>query len=536
MKRLPQANNELENLLLNFKDSNKPVFIGSFGEYTRGDLYRYSSRFVALLCQMGVVAGQHIGLLAYDSIEMIEAFWGIFHLGAVSVVLSTLLQNEQIFSLLDQTNVRIVVISQPIYQRIQTHPKAGQYQYIVLDARSEFGNVMVESWTTLRENEYVCPTLIEFNREKPGFIFFTSGTTGQSKAVICKRSLIENSEIMYNHAVLHLNADDIIYSTSKMFVIYGMSNTNFGAVTSGAKAIVDERFSTVETIFENIKKYRPTVIYSIPTIYERILNYCVNNEIYPDFSFVRIFISAGEPLGFSIGNRWKERFGVDILEGIGATEAGYFYITNRLDDIEYGSVGYPLEHCELSFINAESGDNGDVVGTLVVKNPNISLGYYGNEVETQRKFIDGKYITGDIFRRDTRGRYWFLGRDDDLLKISGIWISPIQIEDAMKQDPHIECVSVSYLCKVNETKNICALVVPNRDYCDSMDVQEIAMIINENLKQLLEHIKCPEAYVILDTLPITGNGKINRHSVWKYINENEEVKSQIIWVNKNKVM
>ncbi len=532
-KELSRSNNEFERLLLIPQDSTKPVFIGSFGEYTRGDLYKYSKRFAALLEQIGVTVGENVGLMAYDSIEMIEAFWGTFHYGAVSVVLSTLLKDEEIFALLDQTNVKTVAISQSIYQRIQAHPKFAQYQYILLDAESDFNDASSYCWNSLRKHDCICPPIPKLDNEKSAFIFFTSGTTGQSKAVICKRSLIENSEKMFNSAILHLNSNDVIYSTSKMFVMYGMSNTNYGAVTSGAKAVIDNRFSTIETILENIQKYRPTVLYSIPTIYERILNYCANNDVHLDLSSVRLCVSGGEPLGHSIGSRWKKTFGIDILEGIGGTEAGHFYISNRLDDIEYGSVGYPLEHCELSFINEESCDNGDVIGTLVVKSPNVSHGYYGNDAETKRKFFDGKYITGDVFRKDIKGRYWFLGRDDDLLKISGIWISPIQIEDAIKKDARIEGVLVSYIGKANETKRICAVIVPNRKYCDNMTSQEIAQMINENLRQSLEHIKCPKAYIILDTLPTTGNGKINRHSIWKYINENEDIQSKIIWINKN---
>lgn len=529
MKEFLPTNNEFERLLSIPEDSKKSVFIGSFGEYTRGDLYQYSRRFAALLERKRITVGENVCLLAYDSIEMIEAFWGIFHQGAVSVILSTLLKDDQIFTLLAQINVKTVVISQLIYKQIKNHPKAGEYQYIILDVETDSNDDSVDNWTFIRTQKCLCPPATVLDNEKAAFLFFTSGTTGQSKAVLCKRSLIENSESMYNRAILNLNSSDIIYSTSKMFVMYGMSNTNYGAVTSGATAVVDGRFSTIEMILENIQKYRPTVLYSIPTIYERILNYCTNNCIHPDLSSVRICVSGGEPLGCSIGERWKETFGVDILEGIGGTEAGHFYISNRLDDIEYGSVGYPLKNCELSFINEERCENGDVVGTLVVKSPNISLGYYGNDAETRRKFYDGKYITGDVFRKDARGKYWFLGRDDDLLKISGIWISPVQIEDALKRDPLIEGALVSYIGKVNETKKICAVITPNRKYCENMSSNEIVRMVNDNLRQLLEHIKCPRAYIIQDILPTTGNGKINRHTVWKFINENEEIVSQIIW-------
>jgi len=510
------------------------LFVGAFGTYSRHNLQVFSGRFAQFLISHGVKAGENVGIIAYDSVQMAEAFWGIYRIGAVSVVISTLLREEQVYQLLLQTGIRVVLVSGAIWRQLVSNKLSELFTFVVLDEEAEAGALERSTvfWSTEREKPALPLLPCPVTRDAAGMIFFTSGSTGQSKAVICPRKLIANSEKMFNHDVLHLGKDDLVYSTSKMFVMYGMSNTNYGTVTSGARAVMDYRFSTVEVILENIEKYRPTVLFSIPTVYERIMNYCRAHDVRPDLSSLRICVSGGEPLGRSVGERWKNTFGVEILEGIGGTEAGHFYITNRLDDIVYGSVGYPLEGCRVRLANPETESDGSQMGVLEVSSDNVSLGYFRSEVETAMKFRDGWYNTGDVLRVDTKGRYWFLGRSDDLLKISGIWISPFLVEERLKNCTLVDRAFVSYLGKDNEPKKMCCIMVPNEKACQGLGEEEICRRTHNEIRHQLESVKCPRAYVLVPEIPATGNGKTNRKRLWQFINENETIQSRIIYVKK----
>jgi benzoate-CoA ligase len=322
----------------------------------------------------------------------------------------------------------------------------------------------------------------------------------------------------YAQGVLGINEDDILFSAARMFFSYGLGNSSYFPLSVGASVVLNPDRPTPEIMFRYLEKYRPTVFFGIPTLYGQMLQYQARmdqekgGEIDPDekhaFSSVRICVSAGEALPTEIYHRWKKRFGVDILDGIGSTEMGHIFLANRPGEIKPGSTGKPVPGYELKIID-DAGDEvtqGDI-GTLMVKGDSAAQAYWRKRDKTRKTMLGEWVNTGDKYYVDEDGFYWCAGRADDMIKSGGIWVSPLEVENCLTGHPAV------FQAAVVGHKDDKGLEKP-KAYIILRDGFEGSEALAEELKKWvldrLAKYKYPRWIEFIKELPKSSTGKTQR--------------------------
>jgi benzoate-CoA ligase family protein len=339
------------------------------------------------------------------------------------------------------------------------------------------------------------------------FWLYTSGTTGHPKAAVHLHKDILVVLDTYVKHVLKINEKDRLFSASKLFFAYGLGNGSYFAFGNGASTILMPDKPEPRKIFETIHKYKPTIFFAVPTLYNALLQ--VEEWKNYDLSSLRLCVSAGEPLPPIIYTKWKERYGVEILDGIGSTEALHIYISNYPGDSKPGVTGKVVPGYEVKIVD-ENGNEvpPKVVGDLYVKGDSVAM-FYWHDYESTRKNMNGNWFrTGDKFYRDEEGYYYYVGRSDDMIKASGLWISPIEVEAALLTHPAVlEAAVVGIPDEVGLMK-VVGFVVLKPGYNASI---ELAEEIRNYLRQKLDHYKVPKEIRFVKEIPKTATGKIQRY-------------------------
>jgi benzoate-CoA ligase len=322
----------------------------------------------------------------------------------------------------------------------------------------------------------------------------------------------------FGKGVLNLTEDDILYSSARLFFAYGLGNSNYLPFGAGASVVLDSNPPKPQSVFECIQKYRPTVYFGIPTLYGQMLEYKEKQDrelgTKPDpngdheFKSVRICTSAGEALPPDIYSRWKERFGIDIIDGIGTTEMLHIFISNRPGDVRPGSTGKPVPGYELKLIDENNLDvpEGEI-GMLLVKGGSAAQQYWRKREKTMAT-MQGEWInTGDKYYVDKEGFYWCAGRGDDMLKVGGIWVSPVEVENCIMEHPAVLEVAVT---AKNDEKSLVkpkAWVVLKEGHEPS---KELEKEIQQWVLDRLAKYKYPRWVEFIKELPKSATGKIQR--------------------------
>jgi benzoate-CoA ligase len=309
--------------------------------------------------------------------------------------------------------------------------------------------------------------------------------------------------------IFNMNSDDIVYSTSKLFFSYGLGNALYYPLRVGAAAVLSPVRPDPQVVFDLVKKYRPTVFCSVPTSYTAMLQAAGKGEA--DFSSVRVATSAGETLPEVIFHRWKERFGIELLDGLGCSEASNTFICNRPGEVVPGSTGKVVPGYEVRLVDEDGAivPCGEI-GTLQVKGDSLAAYYWNKHEKTKSSFLGHWFNTGDRFYQDEAGYLWYVGRTDDMLKVGGIWVSPIEVERTLlKHDCVLECGVVG---KEDDNK----LVKP-KAFVVLKDGYEACEQLEQELKQFVKgqiaHYKYPRWIEFIPQLPKTATGKIQRYKL-----------------------
>jgi benzoate-CoA ligase len=339
---------------------------------------------------------------------------------------------------------------------------------------------------------------------------FTSGSTGNAKAAVhLQHDLPYNTEL-YAKKVLGINKDDITLSVPKLFFGYATgTNLLFPFAVGGATALFAER-STADTMFEMIHRYRPTILTSVPTMINAMLQIDGARERY-DLSSLRFCLSAGEALPPELYDRWMETFGVEILDGIGSAEMFHIYITNSPGDVKPGSLGKIVPGYEATIVDAEGREvpTGEM-GTLRIKGDSAALCYWNAHDKSKATFAGDWCTTGDQFRVDEEGYYWYCGRTDEMLKVGGIFVSPTEIENCLvEHDAVVECAVIGAPDEQKLVKPK-AFIVLNAGFEASAGLERE---LKEYVKRRLAVYKYPRWIVFRDELPKNDRGKIDRKSL-----------------------
>ncbi|TAJ42140.1 MAG: benzoate-CoA ligase family protein [Reyranella sp.] len=447
------------------------------------------------LLGLGLKSGDRLLMVVKDCPAFFYLFWGAIKAGIVPVPPNTLLRAPDYAYMIEDSDAALVVYSTEFAGEIEPALKQMPARALTVDA---FLAEMAKASDEL-EPRLAAPT-------QDCFWLYSSGSTGRPKgAVHAQRDMVVTSEL-YGARVLGVMEDDVSYSAAKLFFAYGLGNGMTFPLWTGSTAVLDDRRPTPDTTFDNIERFRPTLYYGVPTLYAAQL---AALETRPrDLSSVRACVSAGEALPADMFRRWKERTGTVILDGIGSTEALHIFIGNRLDDYRPGTSGKPVPGYEARILdeNAKPVARGES-GALWLKAESAAKYYWNKPEKTAETMVDGWLNTGDTYREDEDGYYIYEGRSDDMLKVGGIWCSPVEIENCLIGHPAVlEAAVVGHADEAELIKPKAIVVLKQAGSGDAALTEALMALC----KKTLAPYKYPRWVEYLPELPKTATGKIQR--------------------------
>ncbi|MEK6407180.1 MAG: benzoate-CoA ligase family protein [Acidobacteriota bacterium] len=493
------------------------VYCGEKG-YTYREVQQMANEVGNALLRLGVEMEDRVLIVLPDSIEFVATWFGIAKIGAVITMVNTILPAADYQYYLEYTRAKVAVVEASVMERFTPAASTSPYlkHTIVVGTKVSGSLEGLEGRSSIRSYSRVtmeAPDTLETaptTRDDIAIWLFTSGSTGHAKAAVhLQHDLPFNTEC-YAKQVLGINKDDITLSVPKLFFGYATgTNLLFPFAVGGATALFSER-STAETMFEMIQKHRPTFLTTVPTMINSMLQVEGARERY-DLSSLRFCVSAGEALPPELYQRWVDTFGVEILDGIGSAEMFHIYITNYPGDVVLGSLGKIVPGYEANIVDAE----GSVVpvgemGTLKIKGDSSALCYWNAHETSKATFAGDWCTTGDQFRVDERGYYWYCGRTDEMLKVGGIFVSPTEIENCLQEHEAVrECavVGASDEQKLIKPK---AFVVLAEDFVES---KELENELKEYVKRRLAVYKYPRWIEFRNELAKNDRGKIDRRAL-----------------------
>lgn len=459
-----------------------------------GELEARSARCRGALAALGVAPGDRVALVMSDSPEMVIALLGIIGLGAAAVPLNPTLRAEELAFMLRDSAPRLVIASAE---------HAG-----VAAAAAGGTRLVVAPGELQRLLEAAAPApLGPFARDTPCLVMYTSGSTGSPKGAVHVHGHLPETIERVAKAVYGLQPEDRVFSSSRLFFAYGLGNSFSFPLGVGASVVLCSERPTPASIAATFARYRPTVFFAVPAIFRGLIEHARQGNRLETQS-LRYCICAGEALPRATWHEWKELTGVEILEGIGTTELLHSVIHNFPGRNRPGSAGEALPGYEIRLVD-ESGAvvEGEGRGSLHVRAP-TAIPYYLNLPEVSAELLrDGWVRTGDIFRRDAEGYYWFEGRSDDLFKCSGQWVTPGEVEQALIGHPAVLEAAVVAATGATGATVPAAFVALRPDHVPG---EALAAAILERAGGSLPRYKRPQVLHFVDALPRTATGKIQR--------------------------
>ena len=339
-------------------------------------------------------------------------------------------------------------------------------------------------------------------------MLYTSGSGGAPKAAVHRHADMLITSRNYAQNVLDLHADDLTFSVSKLFFAYGLGNGMYFPLSAGARTLLNPQRTSVAHVLEMVARHRPTIFFAVPTLYAAVLRETERPDHHVDFSSVRKCISAGETLPAEIFNAWKRQFGIEILDGIGSTEMLHVFISSVPGKCKPGSCGFPVPGYEIQIVDdhAEPVPGGEI-GNLWVRGASAFAEYWRIPELTARTKRGDWVVTGDKFFCDSDGYYHYCGRADDMLKVAGMWVSPMEVENALLGHPHIAEAAVVGATDERGLSYSVAHVVLRGNVQGS---EKLAAEICEHVKARLVSYKVPREVRFCSELPKTVTGKIQR--------------------------
>jgi benzoate-CoA ligase len=482
----------------------KTAYIDDTGSLSYGQLDERSNAFAHVLRGLGLVPEQRVLLCLHDTVDFPIAFLGAIKAGVVPVAVNTLLTQGDYEYMLGDSRARVAVVSAALLPLIE--PLLGRVPSL---ERILVSGADAAAPEALARHLAQVPTRFEpadTTSDEACFWLYSSGSTGAPKGTVhVHASLIQTAEL-YARPVLGIREDDLVFSAAKLFFAYGLGNGLSFPLSVGATTVLMAERPTPAAVFARLRRHRPTIFYGVPTLYAALL---ASPEL-PAREQLRLrrCTSAGEALPEQIGKRWAARFGVDILDGIGSTEMLHIFLSNRPDDLRYGTTGRPVPGYQLRLVDDEGrevapGEQGE----LQVAGPTAAAQYWNNREKTRATFLGAWTRCGDKYRQDADGYYVYAGRSDDMLKVSGIYVSPIEVESALIGHEAVLEAAVVGRADSDELVKPAAYVVLRPGHAPA---PELAEALRQHVKTLLAPYKYPRWIEFVDELPKTATGKIQR--------------------------
>lgn len=453
----------------------------------------------ALRDACGVCPGDRVMLLLHDGPAFLYAFFGAIKIGAVPIPINTLWKTADYRYVLADSGAKVLIVTDgllPVVETMAPSERPDLAHVLASGPDGTFDRLLASGNPTLDP--------ARTRHDAPAFWLYSSGSTGAPKGCVHLQHDMVVCAILFGTGVLGIREGDRCFSVPKLFFAYGLGNAGYFPLAAGATSILWPGPPTAADVYAVIERHRPTVFFFVPTGYAMMLA----REGSFDLSSIRVASSAGEALPPALYARFKDRFGIDILDGIGSTEVLHTFIANRQGVIRPGSSGHLVDGYEAQLLNetgrpVESGD----IGTLHIRGDSICDGYWNQPEKTRLTFHDGWISTGDKYRQDEDGFYWYAGRADDMLKVGGLWVSPIEVERVLMEHEAIhECAVIGRTDADNLVKPMAFVVL--RD--GTAGTAELAAAIQAFVRSRLAEYKRPRWVHFLDGLPKTPTGKVQR--------------------------
>ena len=485
--------------------AHKVAITGDFDDVTYGGLAVQVNRCGNALKNLGLLPGARVLMVVKDCPEFFYLFWGAIKAGFVPVPLNTLLRSADYQFMIEDSKCDTVVYS-PVF--------AAEVEAALAEASPKPANVLLAegegSIASLMAAESPALEAFPATATDDCFWLYSSGSTGRPKGTVHSHRDIPVTAIYYAVGVLGITEDDVCFSAAKLFFAYGLGNAMTFPLWVGATSVLAAGPPSPDMTFEMIETYRPTIYYGVPTLYAAQLRALEipGDNISPDLSSVRAYVSAGEALPGDILRRWQEKTGGVILDGIGSTEILHIFISNAPGDYKPGASGRLVPGYGAKII----GEDGNEVsrggsGALWIEGGSIAK-YYWNNPEKTAATMQGEWInTGDTYYQDEEAYFVYCGRNDDMMKVGGIWCSPFEIEAKLIEHPKVLEAAVVARADDDELIKPEAFIVLNdrSDAADSLEAELLA-----HCKDGLARYKYPRWFNFVEELPKTATGKIQR--------------------------
>jgi benzoate-CoA ligase len=502
--------------------SAKAAYIDDLGALSYGELADGVRRVAAGLCALGLRREERVLLLMHDSNHWPLAFLGCLYAGVVPVAVNTLLTADDYAYMLQHSRAQAALVSGALLPTLQAGMEKGPHelQQLVVSRSSAAlpaGAVDFDAWMAAQSPQGACAQTVG---DDIGFWLYSSGSTGRPKGTVHSHANLYWTAELYARPVLGLDESDVCFSAAKLFFAYGLGNALSFPLSVGATTVLMAERPTPDAVFRRWTAetaaqaatpgraaWRPTLFFGAPTGYAGILA----SPRLPSREQValRLCSSAGEALPREVGERFTAQFGAKIIDGIGSTEMLHIFLSNRPDDLRYGSTGKPVDGYEVE-LRDELGrvlDGPEQVGDLYIKGPSSALMYWSNREKTRDTFRGGWTKSGDTYFRDADGYYVYAGRGDDMLKVSGQYVSPFEVESTLMQhDAVLEAAVIGVSNTDGLTRAKAFVVLKDR----ALGSDAMADELKQFVKSRLAPHKYPREVQFIPELPKTATGKIQR--------------------------
>jgi benzoate-CoA ligase family protein len=487
------------------------------------------------LRQIGVQPEERVVLMLLDTPEFLSSFFGIIKIGAVAVPTNTYLKAHEYEYLLNDTRARVLLVSEVLLPVVQLIPRE-RLRYlreivVVGDAKPDYANpdyanpgfakpdyakpgFANSSYLCLAELMAAASAELEAeptSRDDVAFWLYSSGSTGASKACVhLHHDMVVCSEL-YAKGILQMTEQDRCYSVARLFFAYGLGNAGYFPLSCGATTILSPARPAPAGIFADIERYKPTLFFSVPSNYAALLGHESEKGLDFDLSCLRQAVSAGESLPAPLFERFKRRFGVEILDGLGSTETLQMVISNRRGEVRPGSSGKIIPGYEAMIVDYQGHPVAPgEIGSLLIKGDSTCSGYWNRQEKTQDTFEGHWFRTGDKYYQDEDGYFWYVGRTDDLFKVNGRWLSPAEVESALIAHPAIQEAAVIARDDESKLTKPAAYVVVNPSFRAD---EELVRELQEWVVQRIGAYKHPRWIEFMPELPKTATGKLQRYKL-----------------------